>query len=108
MVLVPVIVPSWLKAGGAGRRVRVVPPEVECPGGAGARAGGCGGGAGAGMTAGAGEAGEAGVGPGMPQSCVFHSGIPMELPVSSMLLTHCEKEFQNFLSSDVNGSKSRS
>ena len=60
------------------------------------------------MIAGAGGAGAAGVRPGMLQSFVLHSGILMGLPVSSMLLSHCEKEFQNFLSSDVSGSKSRS
>ena len=57
------------------------------------------------MIAGAGGAGAAGVQPGMLQSFVLHSGILMGLPVSSMLLSHCEKEFQNFLSSDVSESK---
>ena len=55
-----------------------------------------------------GGASAAGIGPGILQSGVLHSGIPMGLLVSSMLLSHCEKEFQNFLSSDVSGSKSRS
>ena len=57
------------------------------------------------MIAGGGGAGAAGVRPGILQSCVLHSGIPMALPVSSMLFSHCEKEFHNFLSSDVSGSK---
>ena len=48
------------------------------------------------MTAGAGGAGAVGVRPGMPTNCVLHSGMPVGSPVSSMLLSHCEKEFQNF------------
>ena len=53
------------------------------------------------MTAGAGRAGAAGIGPGILQSRVLHSWILIGLSVSSMLLSTCEKEFQNFLSFDV-------
>ena len=94
---------------GSGLRVRLVLPEVDGTGGAGFGAGGGGGGAaGACTAAGPGGAGAAGSCPGIATSCVLHSGMPVGSPVSNTLLSHCEKEFQNFLSSDVSGSKSRS
>ena len=46
------------------------------------------------------------VGPGILHRLDLHSGIPIGSLVSSMLLSHCEKEFQKLLSSGVSGSSS--
>ena len=45
-----------------------------------------------------------GVGPGMTHSLCLNWGIPSSDPVKTTLLSHCEKEFQVFLSSGVSGS----